>query len=44
MGPGLTRPTYSIRYRDRRFDETEILGVDSTFLDQQVDAQYQAEA
>jgi len=43
-GPGPTRPTYSVRYRDRRFDETEILGVGSTFLEQQVDAQYQAEA
>lgn len=32
-GPGLTRPTYSVRYRDRRFEETEILGVDSTFFD-----------
>lgn len=32
-GPGLTRPTYSVRYEDRRYDERNILAVDSTFLD-----------
>jgi putative ABC transport system permease protein len=31
--PGLTRPIFSIRYEDRRFDEQEVLAVDSTFLD-----------
>lgn len=31
-GPGLTRPSFSLRYGDIRFDEREILSVDSTFL------------
>ncbi len=32
-GPGLTRPVFSVRHGDRRFDETEFLAVDSTFFD-----------
>ena len=32
-GPGLTRPTYSVRHGDVRFEEREILVVDSTFFD-----------
>src|SRR5690606_6660157 len=32
-GPGLTRPTFSIRYQDRRFDEREVFSADSTFFD-----------
>jgi putative ABC transport system permease protein len=32
-GPGLTRPTYSIRYEDRQFEERDLLAVDSTFFE-----------
>ncbi len=31
-GPGLTRRIFSIRYGDKRFDETNVLSVDTTFF------------
>ena len=32
-GPGLTRPTISVRYKDTRFDEEGFYSADSTFFD-----------
>jgi len=32
-GPGLTRPQFSIRYGDKRFEETDVLSADSTFFE-----------
>ncbi len=32
-GPGLTRPSFSVRYEDRQFEEPGFLAVDSTFLE-----------
>ncbi len=32
-GPGLTRPSFSVRYEDRQFEERGFLAVDSTFFD-----------
>ena len=32
-GPGLTRPTISVRYQDRRFDEEGFYSADSTFFE-----------
>ena len=32
-GPGLTRPSFSVRYQDRQFEEPGVLAVDSTFFD-----------
>ena len=31
-GPGLTRPTFSVRYGDKLFDETEFYGADTSFF------------
>ncbi|NUM77865.1 ABC transporter permease, partial [candidate division KSB1 bacterium] len=31
-GPGLTRRIFSMRYGDKRFDETNVLSVDTTFF------------
>ncbi len=32
-GPGLTRPQFSIRYGDQRFEEREVFSADSTFFE-----------
>lgn len=32
-GPGLTRPTFAVRHEEQRFEERDILAVDTTFLD-----------
>ena len=32
-GPGLTRPTFSVQYLDRRFDEGGLMAADSTLFD-----------
>jgi putative ABC transport system permease protein len=32
-GPGLTRPQFSVRYGDKRFEEREVFSADSTFFE-----------
>ena len=32
-GPGLSAPNLSVRYEDKRFDETAVYGADTTFFD-----------